>query len=391
MIKHFLRIAILLSVLMVLLNALSLKTAGAQTITLNRGLSQNQFKSSSNGMWSVVPSPNGDGNSGLSAIAAVSANDIWAVGNVSNPTTRTQTTLTEVWNGTLWQIVPSPNPSMRHNTLYGVSAVSTSDAWAVGFYANTSEISQTLIEHWNGINWQVVPSPSPGSVNNELFSVAAVSAHDVWAVGFTANDASVQTTLIEHWNGSRWRIVPSPNSSSIDVLSGVAAVSSSDVWAVGTSNMLGETLIEHWNGARWQIVSSPASSGELRAVAASSNDDVWAVGDSPTGSGGASLPLIEHWNGTSWQAIDGPQVGAGSLFSAVTAASATDVWAVGSNGGGSAFFQTLIEHWNGSSWKVVPSPSPGSFSSQLLGVEAISTTDIWAVGYADSNTLIEHN
>jgi hypothetical protein len=42
------------------------------------------------------------------------------------------------------------------------------------------------------------------------------------------------TTLIEHWNGTRWSVVSSPNPAGYDRLSGVAVVpGSTQVWAEG--------------------------------------------------------------------------------------------------------------------------------------------------------------
>ena len=91
-----------------------------------------------------------------------------------------------------------------------------------------------------------------------------------------------------------------------------------------------------------------------------------------------------------WSVVKSPNPGVPDGLSGVAAVSATDVWAVGSEGTQMGGGQTVIEHWNGTSWSVVKSPSPGSFSSQLLGVAAISPTNVWTVGYADSSTLIEH-
>jgi hypothetical protein len=126
--------------------------------------------------------------------------------------------------------------------------------------------------------WTLVPSPSPGSVN-DLNGVASVSATDVWAVGDTN-----QQTLTEHWNGTAWSVVASPNASSNDALLGVAAVSTTDVWAVGQfisgSNV--ETLIEQWNGTAWSVVTSlnpSASDNNLNAAAADpASGQAWAVG-----------------------------------------------------------------------------------------------------------------
>ncbi len=70
------------------------------------------------------------------------------------------------------------------------------------------------------------------------------------------------------------------------------------------------------------------------------------------------------------------------------ALSPTDVWAVG---WGDTL--ALSEHWDGSNWTVVSPVSPGNHSNYLEGVAAVSTTELWGVGYylgPGSQTLIEH-
>src|SRR5713226_9528426 len=104
--------------------------------------------------------------------------------------------------------------------------------------------------------WHVAPGPNVRSFNNNLRAVAAVSSGDIWAVGSTYSNQilSPSSTLTDHWNGTRWSIVPSPNvGSSFNQLDGVAVVSASDVWAVGNyiSQNPAKTLIEHWNGTSW--------------------------------------------------------------------------------------------------------------------------------------------
>src|SRR5438552_11427354 len=129
--------------------------------------------------------------------------------------------------GLAWRAVAIPNPTSNYSQLNGIEAVSTNDVWAVG-YTDT----RTLTMRWNGSAWRIVPSPNQTG-DNQLNGMAAVSANDVWAVGSFFN-ASVHQTLVEHWNGSAWSIVPSPNPGpSASVLIGVAAVSANDVWAVG--------------------------------------------------------------------------------------------------------------------------------------------------------------
>src|SRR5437773_2689182 len=83
------------------------------------------------------------------------------------------------------------------------------DAWAVGIQSSGSRW-HTLVEHWDGTAWSIVPSPNPGSDNNYLQTVAAASADDIWAAGYYWN-GSADRTLTEHWDGTAWSIVPSPN------------------------------------------------------------------------------------------------------------------------------------------------------------------------------------
>ena len=133
--------------------------------------------------------------------------------------------------------------------------------------------------------------------------VTVLSASDAWAVGSYAADGNVFTaTLIEHWDGTAWRVVPSPNRlttpnrNTINALNGVTAVAPDDVWAVGYTVSLDasyQTLVLHWNGADWSVVDSPNGAGPynaLNAVAAAGPDDVWAAGGVPYGFEGGRRP-----------------------------------------------------------------------------------------------------
>src|SRR6266700_3094663 len=152
--------------------------------------------------WSVVASPNATpGNNELHAVASISANDVWAVGTSENTLGNDQTLILH-WDGTVWSIVASPTTGMVEGNLLGVAAVATNDEWAVGSFRNAGGAFQTLTLHWDGTAWSIVPSPSPDGAFNDLFSVAAFSTSDVWAVGDSGSG-----TLIEQWNGSSWSAV----------------------------------------------------------------------------------------------------------------------------------------------------------------------------------------
>jgi hypothetical protein len=341
------------------------------------------------GTWQVVPSPaidvsNSTFGAKLNAVAVVSASDVWAVGFGPQPggPAYVKQTLIEHWNGSQWSIVPSPNPSSVYSEveLDGVFALAANNVWAVGYGDNppgtASPLDITLIEHWDGTSWSIVPSPNPDTQSNQLHAIAGVASNDLWAVGGRGDGITCcpDESLIEHWNGTSWSVVSNPGRSS---LQGASALATNNVWAVGLAAAGGE--IEHWDGTAWTIVASPSEYGDsisLRAVTAVSATDLWAVGDLQDMYNNRYYSVTEHWDGTAWTAVG--LVLQDCTLRGVTAPGASDVWAVDASG----LMQT--QHWDGASESVVSTPNPG-IGSGLNGVAAVSAGDIWAVGWTDAS------
>jgi len=192
------------------------------------------------------------GSNFLFDVSAESAADAWAVGWHDIPSEHE--TLILHWDGTGWSRVLSPNPGSGSNELHGVSAVSPTDAWAVGDSRGlTTPVHETLILHWNGTRWSHVKSPNPSSEFNTLTGVSAVSPTDAWAVGLYWDQAGIGHSMVLHWDGTRWSQVKSPNLGSEHTsLSSVIAVSPKDVWAVGDYQEAGiHALVLHWDGTNW--------------------------------------------------------------------------------------------------------------------------------------------
>jgi hypothetical protein len=341
----------------------------------------------------------------LHGFTAVSSSDVWATGYyVSSGVDRT---LAEHWNGTSWQIVATPNPGAKNDFLNTPVAIARDNVWVVGSQGSTGDEgagARTLVEHWNGSNWSVVTSPNVSGTNQDILrGAAATSSSDVWAAGRSKASGGVKRTLIEHWNGSSWKIVRSANMGGEgNGLESVAAISPTDAWTVGSATVNGtpQSLTEHWNGSSWNVVPSPSpgTGGSypqgtlLWGTAASSSTDVWAVGQFFDGSAIRTLAL--HWNGSAWIQVPTPNNGTGeNQLRSVAALSPTNAWAVGwSNVSGT--YQTLVEHWDGTSWSIVSSPNQDTNSSYLKGLTAVSPMDIWTGAYSQVGsvyqTLTEH-
>jgi hypothetical protein len=58
----------------------------------------------------------------------------------------------------------------------------------VGYWVGSDGYRRTLAEHWNGSVWSIVSTPVHSSlVEDYLFGVTAITSSDVWAVGYYSN------------------------------------------------------------------------------------------------------------------------------------------------------------------------------------------------------------
>jgi hypothetical protein len=270
----------------------------------------------------------------VNAMAAVNANDIWAVGS-AGPQLHS---FTMHWDGTSWQSVDTPEvmPAEDTDILRGVDAKAANDVWAVGTQRDPDGGNSPFALHWDGTSWSIKSPPDIDDPHNQLNmsrngsslightvgqslhsakradnppdlpaayyrAVAAVSAKNVWTVGTGG--------VIDHWDGNQWHTVVAPIQSDTLILNAISAYSSHNIWAVGQKVVCSVfgicnpvTFIEHWDGCMWRIVPSPSfsfpdgtSTGALIAVKAFSPNNVWAVGTT-TGN-----VFLEHWDGHSWQ------------------------------------------------------------------------------------------
>ena len=346
--------------------------------------------------WSIIASPNAAGATftRLYAVSCVRASDCAAVGYAT--VSGSYRTLAERWNGTSWSIIASPNAAgATDSRLFAVSCVGALDCTAVG-YATVSGSDKTLVEHWNGTAWSIVASPNAaGATFSRLFGVSCVRASDCTAVGAASLPNGAQT-LVEHWNGTAWSIVTSENpaGATFSRLYGASCVGASDCTAVGYATVSGsdKTLVEHWNGTAWSIVASPnpaaATESRLYRVSCVGASVCTAIGYATVS--GSDKTLVEHWNGITWSIVASPNPAAATLsrLFGVSCAGASDCTAVGyANPSGSD--KTLVEHWNGTAWSIVASPNPaGATLTKLSGVSCVTAPSCTAVGVSYSATAV---
>jgi len=255
------------------------------------------------GQWAAFQPANfSGGNNVLFAAAAIAANNVYAVGfwrqDNGNPSVTPpippapSRTLIGHWDGTNFTTVTSLDVTMTSSDrLLDVSASGPSDVWAVGRSLETG-VSHTLILHYDGTGWSITPSPNPGPLTNVLYGVKAMSSSLAYAVGNYTDTNGRSHTLFEQWNGTTWSVIPTPDWAggiNDNLLFSVSALSPTNIWTAGAiyaptqTGSPSDTLVEHWDGSQWKIVPSVDGNNgnwnELNAILAVSPAEIWAAGD----------------------------------------------------------------------------------------------------------------
>ncbi len=229
------------------------------------------------------------------------------------------------------ELVVASNWANVFPDLYGVSAVSANDAWAVGEYGH--------VAHYTAGTWQAVDPP-------------ALSGTDLWDIKMTGPDAGwiPAGSAAYAYDGTSWLsrsngLGPSPGLR-VGVL---APLGSSDVWGTGRAN--GHDTLVHWDGTTWTAAGPVLdSSVYLFDITMTSPGEGWAVGEQSTGTGYQGVVL--HYDGSTWTVNPGPP-GATSLYS-VSAPIGGSAWVVGLSG-----TSGRIYHFGAGGWTTI-SPPDGS-------------------------------
>ncbi|HEX6518949.1 MAG TPA: hypothetical protein VF070_02895 [Streptosporangiaceae bacterium] len=385
-----------------------------------------------------IPAPAGATSASIRAVSCSSAQACEAVGSYSTSVSTTAgPSLAEMWNGTSWTVQSTPNPAgAAETTLTAVSCAATATCEAGGDFGHTTQnpALEAVAEGWNGSSWTLQAAVTPhGAVPNALNSVSCVSASFCEAVG-TATDSSANTiSLAEAWNGTSWKIQPTPEPAQSSggvkaLMNGVSCVTANFCEAVGFSAAAQAAATWVWNGTLWTTQPVPASSGLksvsctsaafCMAVAIDGGTDSW---NGSTWSQSAAIPSLTFvtsvscvsasfceaigtgssaaqeaavWNGTAWslQATPLPADGNDIGLRAVSCVAADSCTAVGFYTQNNTFAQlTLAEHWDGSAWVVQSTPNPpGSIGNGLFGVWCTSASFCASVGeQQDPSTLAD--
>jgi hypothetical protein len=227
----------------------------------------------------------------------------------------------------------------------------------------------------------LLPSGSPIHVLGELDGLSCPTSTSCWAVGshYAPKDRASgiepfdePATLIEHWSGSHWHVVPSPTLGDFDPLTSVSCPTSMDCVAVG-----GYT--ETWSGHRWSLLKD--GDGPLTVSCPRPNECVGAWADNGTNY------HAELWNGVRWVNLIHP--GNYEAASAdVTCGSPRTCWFIGPNAFDSFIDPNAIDTgvrpaavgWINHRWSVHPIGPEGAAELDLESISCVGSNFCAVVG-----------
>lgn len=240
--------------------------------------------------WTQVPSPNpGVDINQLTTVHALAKDSVWAAGQYAYQLRQMggdqRTPFALRWDGTRWKSAPLP---FEGSYVSAIDLSSDKDGWIVGGYGGEGG-GRTGTSRWDGSGWRQIDMPELGEMrengytdleNSEFRGVVALAPNDAWAVGSysrsgmrSPNNEYTGSTLVEHWDGTTWGQVPSPNTTHpYNTLNDVAASGAGDIWAVGYGGWYADPaamIIMRYTGP-WCPTATPTPGADHTAAPATS-------------------------------------------------------------------------------------------------------------------------
>ncbi len=181
---------------------------------------------------------------------------------------------------------------------------------------------------------------------------------------FTAGSSRSRALV---WHGSKWTVARSFSKQ----IGGAVVLSRTDVWVFGQPAPSGQRLGSwHYNGKTWTHVTSGIG---LEGGSGVSAGDIWAF----------SGTSVSQWNGDFWDPTSLASLLPASTATnnpaivGVEAESATNVYALGTGGTEDEGGPLVVLHFNGSVWRKVAQGSYGLGTSPVQQVAADGHGGLW--------------
>lgn len=262
--------------------------------------------------WTRVESPT---DKGLNDVFFLSPDNGWAVGEGG---------IILHWDGNAWSVVREEQPRNQFIGAPRWSAVAFSDSdygWVVGT-TDTEGGGYGSAMYWDGTGWKESPMSLIYCEDGFLWDITVFGPDDIWIAGGNTGG------FVFHWDGANWHKVPNPFDS-LDFgrcwLYSISALSNHDLWVAGkiffgsgVHNDRG--FVIRWNGIEWIDMQLPETEwkGWTISVLMLSEDNGWVGGDE-----------LFHWNGQGWEKAISP---AADRIVDMKSSPSGEIWALAQHG-----------------------------------------------------------
>ena len=346
-----------------------------------------------------------------------------AVGRYYTPNTDTYGALLLTWMGGSWQATQAPLPGNAEDPSYAnlksVSCPSASYCVAVGYYTDTSGLGEGLLLTWLGGSWSAAEAPLPGNVvgpgidldHGGADAVSCASSTSCAAVGYYMDTSRVSqglllTMLKGSWTAAEAALPGNAAGNPYVQLTELSCDSAAACVAEGTyqdASNRSDTLLLTWSGGSWESAQTPLpadassdSSVTITGLSCASASLCFAAG-SYTDTSGSGGGLLLTWTNGSWSVAKIPVPNDASTpqtagLEGISCPSSVFCVAVGSyevakSGYTGTWAQGLLLTWLNGSWKAETSPqpenavSPPHGNTQVDAVSCVSSVSCTAGGF----------
>ncbi|MFH8569968.1 hypothetical protein [Streptomyces sp. NPDC017993] len=146
------------------------------------------------------------------AVATAPGGQAWTVGRAMARSVKDGVPAVQLWDGTSWK--RQTVPDVGTGELSAVTAVAADDVWAVGtsYTADEKSPQTALLLHWDGTSWKRITAPDPAGAHHWLSGITALGADDIWAVGGgSSTSGDSESPYAVHWDGTNWTATTTPD------------------------------------------------------------------------------------------------------------------------------------------------------------------------------------
>jgi hypothetical protein len=299
--------------------------------------------------WTTYTLGDGSGSSTLYDVAIINDTLAYAVGEIHSGGT---TYNLAKWNGSQWTLSVTSDSGYLYGVIYCIYAFGPNDVW----------VGSSILEHWDGTKWTFYGSTRGYSNAFWIRKIWGTSSNDLYFVGDGGN--------IRHYDGTSWTKIESGTSMDIRSIWGAKnkQTGNYEIYATAGDPLASrDRKILHINGTTAESISDNGITWALNCVWFSPGRCYWLVGDGVW----EKHPSLSNstWNAQNISDYD---------INSIRGTDINDIVICGSYG--------EVMHYNGASWKSYRSVT--GLSGGLYYSVAITNTMVCAVGTNSPNAAI---